>query len=226
MVCVSKLSLLSLLSLVIADAAPEVSNSPTDVELQAKFDTKISGEVSFFSNNGLVEVSVDISGLPTSGGPFMYHIHQKPVPANGNCTATLAHFNPYNGTADGATDALKELGDLSGKHGKINGTSYQTTYIDEYLSLNPDDPAYFGGLSVVVHLANNSRLACANITSVERSLSESATSLATSSDASSTSEATSGTSSTASVESVNGSGLSVQVPGMAIFSLLCAFLNL
>lgn len=164
MVRASKLTFVLLLSLVLAKPAPEVADSPLGLRLQATFEKSISGSVIFTSRDGVVDVSVDLQHLPASGGPFLYHIHEKPVPPDGNCTGTLLHFNPYNGTTNGSTDALKELGDLSGKHGEINGTSVVTSYTDPYLSLNPLSPAFFGGLSVVVHFANNSRLACANIT--------------------------------------------------------------
>lgn len=223
MVCVSKLSIISLLSLVIADAAPKVADSPSGAGLEATFDSKISGSVFFTSQNGLVKVSVDLSGLPEFGGSFLYHIHEKPVPADGNCTATLGHFNPYNGTTDGATDALMEAGDLSGKHGVINGTSINTSYIDQYLSLNPEDPAYFGGLSVVVHFANTTRLACANITSVASSLSE-----VPASTLSYTGSAVSSVSSgIALVESATGNGIAIHAPGMAALGMagVCAMLS-
>lgn len=240
MVRVSKFALLSLLSLVIADAAPEVANSPSGAELQATFDKKIFGSVKFSSQNGFVDVTVDLSHLPETGGPFLYHIHEKPVPENGNCTGTLAHFNTYNGTTNGSTDALKELGDLSGKHGEILGDSIHTSYIDPYLSLNPGDPAYFGGLSVVVHFANNTRLACANLTApdfpdslesasavpivpdVSETL-EPIPSLETEPGSVNTSDAIpSVPSEVPSIESATGNGMAINAPGMALLGLVGA----
>lgn len=162
MLFATKLTALSLFAWASA-SSPVLSDSPTDVELHAVFEKTISGHVAFSSPNGTVEVLVDLSGLPETGGPFQYHIHQKPVPANGSCLATLGHFNPYNGSVNGTSAADKEAGDLSGKHGLIEGTSLNTSYFDPYLSLNPDSKSYFGGLSVVVHFKNSTRLACANI---------------------------------------------------------------
>lgn len=158
---------LALSSLVFA-SAPEVSDSPKGAKYVATFDGKnAQGSVEFSTtDDGEVQVHVDLKDLPTSGGPFLYHIHQKAVPANGNCTATLGHLNPYNGSETQTEAANKEVGDLSGKHGTIDGTSIDTTYVDKYISLNKDDPAYFGNLSVVVHLNNTTRIACANITEV------------------------------------------------------------
>lgn len=144
-------------------AAPVLTDSPTGVVYKATFNKTVDGLVEFSSQNGSVLVSVDISGLPDYGGPFQYHIHEKPVPANGSCLATLGHLNPYNGNVNATTPSEKEVGDLSGKHGFIEGTSIETSYIDPYLSLNPSNKAYLGGLSVVIHFANTTRLACANI---------------------------------------------------------------
>lgn len=156
----------ALVSLVAAGAAPILSDSPANAAYKATFNKGgVTGQVSFTTDQGgYVKVSVNLSNLPNYGGPFLYHVHQKPVPSNGNCTATLGHLNPYNGSETATTPATKEVGDLSGKHGEINGTSLSTTYIDQYLSLNPSNPAFVGGLSVVVHLHNLTRIACANIT--------------------------------------------------------------
>lgn len=57
---------------------------------------------------------------------------------------------------------------MSGKHFPIDNTfesqSFQRSYLDLYLSTNPDDPAFFGNRSVVVHALNGTRLNCANFT--------------------------------------------------------------
>lgn len=147
-----------------AGAAPEVHDSPTDVSYKATFNDKILGYVGFSSKNGSTIVEVDISGLPDHGGPFLYHVHKKPVPADGNCNGTSSHFNPYGGVETATDPAEKEAGDLSGRHGVINGTSVHTSYVDPYLSLNPDSESFFANLSVVVHYNDTARLACANIT--------------------------------------------------------------
>ena len=72
----------------------------------------------------------------------VYHIHEFAVPADGNCTGTGAHLDPYARTESPPCDASKpatcQLGDLSGKHGKINmigatgdsGGSFQVYYTD------------------------------------------------------------------------------------------------
>ncbi|KAJ4380726.1 Cell surface superoxide dismutase [Cu-Zn] 4 [Didymella sp. IMI 355093] len=113
--------------------------------------------------------TVSISGLPAEGGPFMYHIHEKPVPSDGNCTGTGAHLDPYKrGEVPG--DASKpetcQTGDLSGKHGNMTAQEWSKEYIDLYSATRPDSKAYFGNLSVVVHLSNKTRIACANFTQI------------------------------------------------------------
>ncbi|KAK6454719.1 Cu/Zn superoxide dismutase [Scheffersomyces xylosifermentans] len=140
--------------------------------------SNITGTVEFQpASNGSVTVNVDLSGFPSTGGPFPYHIHQAPVPTDGNCTGTLLHLNPFNGTVNATSAAGKEVGDLAGKHGNLPGGSVSISYVDNYISLNPDNKAYLGGLSVVVHALDNTRLSCANIT--EESVSSNSTSNAT-----------------------------------------------
>ena len=87
---------------------------------------------------------VSVSNMPSSGGPFckyqrrltrrmvrmalltrpVYHIHAFPVPSDGNCTGTLAHLDPYirgeMPVCDSTQPATCQVGDLSGKYGKID----------------------------------------------------------------------------------------------------------
>lgn len=161
----SILPLAAIAAVAVAGPAPISTDSPTNIIYKATFDKGgITGFVSFSSTNGSVLVDVNLANLPNYGGPFLYHVHQKPVPTDGNCYGTLDHLNPYNGSMTATSPAYMEVGDLSGKHGAIPSTSYTTSYIDQYLSLNPANPAYLGGLSVVVHLNNLTRIGCANIT--------------------------------------------------------------
>ncbi|RLV93651.1 Cell surface Cu-only superoxide dismutase 5 [Spathaspora sp. JA1] len=166
---VSKTSIALLAATALAQNAPVSTDSPQGVTYVAKFvpnsHSNISGTVEFeAAKNGSVLVNVDVNGLPSQGGPFPYHIHEKPVPSDGNCTGTLGHLNPFNGSMTSTVAAGKEAGDLAGKHGNITASPFQTSYVDNYISLNPSNPAYIGGLSVVIHANDNSRLTCANIT--------------------------------------------------------------
>jgi hypothetical protein len=100
----------------------------------------------------------------------VYHIHDQPVPANGNCTATLAHQDPYirgeDPICDPSRPATCQVGDLSGKYGEISGLTpeqhWTQTYNDLYASTKPGLGSFFGNRSIVVHFKNKTRIACAN----------------------------------------------------------------
>ncbi|KAI5957516.1 SOD4 [Candida theae] len=166
--------LLSFAAVAFAGDTPIQSDSANQPSLLAKFQkaskSDVTGTITFEpATNGSVLVKVDVEGLPSSGGPFPYHIHQLPVPADGNCTGTKLHLNPYGGNENATTPQGKEAGDLSGRHGKIQGQSLSTEYVDNYISLNPNSKTYFGNLSVVIHYANTSRITCSNLTKLETS---------------------------------------------------------
>lgn len=153
--------------------------------------TSISGNI-VVSTNPTQEgtnIQVRIDGLPSTGGPFTWHIHKAPIPADGNCTAALTHLDPYGRgetpPCDASNPASCEVGDQSGKWGKmgLNSTSYAakyvytllsfhesvltaSSYIDSYVSTNPSDPAFVGGKSIVVHYPNKTRITCANFVQV------------------------------------------------------------
>lgn len=150
---------------VLADAAPQVMDSPRNAKYKAEFCEVPEGSIKFkATSEGEVQVNVKLHDLPEEGGPFLYHVHERPVPANGSCDATLGHLNPYNGSPNATEAAYKEVGDLFGKHGNITKRSFKTSYVDPYLSLNKTDPAYIGNRSIVIHYANETRFACSNIT--------------------------------------------------------------
>jgi hypothetical protein len=91
------------------------------------------------------------------------------VPENGSCTAAGPHLVPYGGpndtvVCDRAAPQLCQVGDLSGKNGKItpeNG-KFNTQYSDDFISTNPDSPAFFGNRSLVLHNKNGTRINCGN----------------------------------------------------------------
>ncbi|KAF2120542.1 superoxide dismutase [Lophiotrema nucula] len=158
-------------------SAPVVTNNPIGANYNANLPVQtknaVRGSVVAQSNpdgKGVL-VNVAIAGLPLEGGPFMYHIHEKPVPTDGNCTGTGAHLDPYKRGEVPACDSTKketcQVGDLSGKWGNITAQSLSASYVDEYISTNPADPAYFGKLSIVVHSSNKTRLSCGNFTTIQ-----------------------------------------------------------
>ncbi|KAF1994607.1 Cu,Zn superoxide dismutase-like protein [Amniculicola lignicola CBS 123094] len=155
-----------------AQDAPLVTNNPIGASyvavLPKKDGSSLGGSIQVVSGPGGkgAKFAVSISGLPAEGGPFMYHIHEKPVPENGNCTATGAHLDPYKrGEIPLCNPEDKkqcQTGDLSGKYGNITGSSLAVQYEDLFTSLTPGTPAFFGNLSFVVHLSNKTRIGCAN----------------------------------------------------------------
>ncbi|KIW85882.1 hypothetical protein Z517_01275 [Fonsecaea pedrosoi CBS 271.37] len=165
--------------------APVTQNNPSRATFQAilQVGKPVQGQITgVSSDNGTgVNFNVNFFDFPDiSQGPFKYHIHQYPVPASGNCTATGGHLSPFGRQDDPPCDATApwtcQPGDLSGKHGNISqltsstsgdsqavGT-FQAMYLDLYVSTDPSNVAFFGNRSVVVHNANGTRLNCGNFT--------------------------------------------------------------
>ncbi|KAE8152752.1 Cu,Zn superoxide dismutase-like protein [Aspergillus avenaceus] len=159
--------------------APEVTSSPSDHVYEAilpenpffdkgSLDGNIRGTVKAQSaaDGKGVSFSVSFRNLPNEGGPFLYHIHDAAVPSDGNCTATLDHFDPFNRGESPPCDANEphtcQLGDLSGKHGKITQEPFTKEYIDPFVSLATDSVQFFGTKSIVLHFGNKTRITCAN----------------------------------------------------------------
>ncbi|KAL8414729.1 hypothetical protein RB594_005806 [Gaeumannomyces avenae] len=117
-----------------------------------------------------VMFTVHFSNLPKEGGPFKYHLHVAPVPENGNCTATLAHLDPFlrgeNPPCDSSAPEKCEVGDLSGKWGEVKSDPFTATYTDKYASTFEGIGAFFGNRSLVFHYANKTRITCANFKKV------------------------------------------------------------
>ncbi|KAF2431746.1 Cu,Zn superoxide dismutase-like protein [Tothia fuscella] len=131
----------------------------------------VQGAVSVSAGQGGKGVTYDIKlhGFPKEGGPFMYHVHEKPVPSDGNCTGAGAHLDPTKRgevpPCNPATPAQCQVGDLSGKFGNVTaGPVFHKTFADAYSSLVKGDPQYIGDLSLVVHLSDKKRIGCANFT--------------------------------------------------------------
>ncbi|KAF2247877.1 hypothetical protein BU26DRAFT_565304 [Trematosphaeria pertusa] len=61
-------------------------------------DSVIRGSIVVVGTDTGVQFRVNLTGLPDQGlyGPFAWHIHNQPVPADGNCTGTLGHLDPTN----------------------------------------------------------------------------------------------------------------------------------
>ncbi|KAL8868432.1 MAG: hypothetical protein Q9174_004998 [Haloplaca sp. 1 TL-2023] len=172
--------------------APVVKGNPVGTTYTATLPgsekSGIRGSVSGSSSadgQGVV-FSIELSGFPDASlGPFSYHIHDQPVPADGNCTATRAHLDPYKRGPMPPCDSTQlqtcEVGDLSGKYGRIDlagkqidsahpeelrtnkANTFTASYTDLYLStMEGETESFFGNRSVVFHQANSTRIACAN----------------------------------------------------------------
>ncbi|KAI0830965.1 hypothetical protein F5Y06DRAFT_281591 [Hypoxylon sp. FL0890] len=119
-------------------------------------------------NGSGLDYQVSFSNLPTQGGPFIYHVHSAPVPADGNCTSTLAHLDQMGRGETPACDSTQpatcQQGDLSGKYGNITDATSSYRFHDPYTSLREGDGAYIGNRSIVFHFFNKTRITCANFT--------------------------------------------------------------
>ncbi|KAB5536247.1 superoxide dismutase [Coniochaeta sp. 2T2.1] len=151
-----------------------ITNNIPGTTYRAVLTGKVSGSLNATSQEAgkAVSFTLEVKGLPVGAGPFKYHIHEKPVPADGNCTGTGAHLDPYIRTqtpvCDYSRPATCEVGDLSGKYGAI-GSNYSSVvkiFNDPYVATNPADNSFFGNLSFVIHDASSARIACANFTKV------------------------------------------------------------
>ena len=175
------LSIALLASLGLAQSSPavKITDNQQGVWYTAELNSgpgNLSGFIGILSDvkgNG-VRVSYDFKDFNlTDSLEYSYHIHEKPVPSDGNCNSTGAHFDKYNVGDDHVCDKKEpetcQLGDLSGKHGAItfaketSNNSRADAYQDEYLSTTINNTAFFGALSIVVHRKKDKfRLACGN----------------------------------------------------------------
>ena len=89
---------------------------------------------------GAVNYAINIANLPQGAGPFEYHIHELPVPSSGDCMGTGAHLDPFQRgeqpPCDPSQPQMCQVGDLSGKHGKINSTAIATRYERDFTMLH------------------------------------------------------------------------------------------
>ncbi|KAI9840881.1 MAG: hypothetical protein M1838_003868 [Thelocarpon superellum] len=152
----------------LGDAAV-ITNNPLGATYTANLPgTSVTGYVSGVatSNGTGVQFTVAFSNFPSSGGPFLYHIHDQPVPADGNCTGTLAHLDPYirgeTPPCDPNNPQRCQVGDLSGKYGKIQTSPFSASFVDLYASTVNGIGAFFGNRSITLHYANTTRLTCAS----------------------------------------------------------------
>ena len=105
---------------------------------------------------------------------YTYHIHENPV-MDGVCESAGAHLDPFHVNTPNTTyhcnpqqpQLTCELGDLAGKHGPLVSDRYgqaRKRMHEECLDWIGEEGVV--GRSVVLHDANNTRIACGNIHAV------------------------------------------------------------
>jgi hypothetical protein len=116
-----------------------------------------------------------------------YHVHVNPLDGFGSCSSAGPHLDPGNRTetppCDPTAPQTCQAGDISGKYGKLNVTcasfrydsctspcesrlTIPTSVTDAYTTLTPGLSNSILGRSMVIHSANGTRIACANLTSL------------------------------------------------------------
>ncbi|XP_056125745.1 uncharacterized protein cusr [Rhinichthys klamathensis goyatoka] len=123
----------------------------------------------------LTTITVNLTNLDRRVGP--YHVHQFPLPqmrspSDSSCSNNNVggHWNPFNVNVQapayppprGSTHDRFEVGDLSARHSSLeNASNFQATLTDWNLPLFGRNSIV--GRSVVIHLPNTTRFACASI---------------------------------------------------------------
>ncbi|KAI7667207.1 hypothetical protein KC318_g6031 [Hortaea werneckii] len=149
--------------------ASVVSDNPEGKVYSAVFPQPTSTSVVTIGSapNGSADVTVNLNGLPQPG-PLSYSIHDNPVASNGSCDDVGDIFNPYHAsTTAPCNDDRPEtcmVGDLSGKHGNATAPGFTQSYNDNFLSLVPNTPAFFGNRSLVISWPNGTIVSCTNFT--------------------------------------------------------------
>jgi len=168
---------LALVSIPLAVLAAPTSDVTLYAEASAVVGNGIAAQVTFTGYTDGRPTVVSFTGsqglIDSANSPYLWHVHTNPITPDGDCDSALGHLDPLNVTesltCDPAFSQYCQEGDMSGKHGTINGTASGaiTTFslTDDYLRWFPQDFSLLGR-SIVIHSANKTRLACGNITSI------------------------------------------------------------
>ncbi|KAI7249845.1 hypothetical protein KC343_g3793 [Hortaea werneckii] len=149
--------------------ASVVSDNPEGKVYSAVFPQPTSTSVVTIGSapNGSADVTVNLNGLPQPG-PLSYTIHDNPVASDGSCDDVGGIFNPYHASTTAPCNADRPetcmVGDLSGKHGNATAPGFTQSYNDNFLSLVPNTPAFFGNRSLVISWPNGTIVSCTNFT--------------------------------------------------------------
>jgi len=199
---ISSITVASLLTTLAHITVAAASPPPPVLVTFPEFGTNqdISGSLEFLQiDSGVEIISSGFDGLrdfPAGQGPFLWHIHVDPIPNGGSCLDAGAHFDPdavgEQPPCNPNTPEKCQFGDLAGKYGRITADPFVIDRVDSFLSFGNANKGFFLGRSVVIHAANGTRIACANIGTPRKDLE------AASSSTASTATTTAGASSTAS----------------------------
>lgn len=108
-----------------------------------------------------VGISLSISQTPLEGGPFFYYLQD-------SCSGPNGIFNPYNGSFPTGNDSIP-VSDVA--LGNFPNNGYVGNGFGEGLfgagnpgwSLNPQNKAFIGNLTVVFQYANKTPIACTKL---------------------------------------------------------------
>ncbi|KAK3363133.1 superoxide dismutase [Lasiosphaeria hispida] len=154
--------------------ARQVKNNPVGEVWVATFNGSqgVKGTVTAVGATIGVNYTVDVTGLPTEKGPFSFHVHLKAVPESGSCADTGTHLDSFVRGTDppcaSASPQTCEVGDLSGKYGKVAGPTALKVFNDAYSALDKIMLGYIGDRAIVFHDASSARIACATLRKVAK----------------------------------------------------------
>ncbi|KAL3424828.1 superoxide dismutase [Phlyctema vagabunda] len=108
---------------------------------------------------------------PRSSSPRGWQLHQHLGPSRSVRMRVTSHdllltmLSFIRGEATPCDASLPEtcqVGDLSGKFGKITSDPFTASYVDDFASTKEGLGSFFGNRSFVVHFANKTRITCGN----------------------------------------------------------------
>jgi Cu-Zn family superoxide dismutase len=118
------------------------------MSLIAVFSGRITGTVKFVKFNNLVDIVLDLRGLPPNS-LHGFHVHTYGDLSDG-CNSACAHFNPFGQTHGCPGMENRHVGDLGNIQTDLFGNAnYKMT--DNVISLNPADPRSIVGRMLIIH---------------------------------------------------------------------------
>lgn len=161
MVSFSLIATFALAGLASAFPAPAANDSPNVAYTATLNSNNVTGTFNFTGADGKVGISLSISQTPLEGGPFFYYLQD-------SCSGPNGIFNPYNGSFPTGNDSIP-VSDVA--LGNFPNNGYVGNGFGEGLfgagnpgwSLNPQNKAFIGNLTVVFQYANKTPIACTKL---------------------------------------------------------------